>query len=190
MEEVRVMGQYPRALLAVTLAVVCLSVQGSAAGQDAALQGKLSARAQTLKAWAASPAVVAAVKALNAKVPDEYAAVTEATWAELSVLDPFVRSFTKNEAALSLKANKPVEVSEAFVSAANGMKVAFLSKTTSWSHKGKPKHEVPMSGKTWQGQVEVDKSTGQEQIQLAVPIMDGSKPIGSLVVGLAVSKLR
>jgi hypothetical protein len=70
------------------------------------------------------------------------------------------------------------------------MKVAFLSKTTSWSHKGKAKHDVPMAGKTWQGTIEVDKSTGQQQIQIAVPVLDGGKPIGSLVVGLAVAKLR
>jgi hypothetical protein len=183
-------GQYLRGSLAVAVAVLCLAVQGSAAGDDAAFQAKLNERAQALKAWAASPAVVAAVKAVNTKVPDEYAAMTESKWAELSVLDPFVRQFTKNDAAAYLKSSKPAEVSEVFVSAANGMKVAFLSKTTSWNHKGKPKHDVPMSGKTWQGPVEVDKSTGQEQIQLAIPVLDGGKPIGSLVVGLSVSKLR
>jgi len=184
------MGAYLRGSLAVAIAVGCLGSHGLAAGDDPALQAKLNARAQTLKDWANSPAVVAAVKAVNAKVPADYAAMTEARWAELSVLDPFVRSFTQNEAAAYLKSTKTPEVSEAFVSAANGMKVAFLSKTTSWNHKGKPKHDVPMSGKTWQGEIEVDKSTGTQQIQVAVPVMDGGKPIGSLVVGLSVSKLR
>jgi hypothetical protein len=183
------MRRYLRGLLAAAVAVGCFAVPGRAAGDDA-LQAKLNARAQTLRYWAASPAVVTAVKAINAQVPAEYAAMSEDKWAALSVLDPFVRSFTRNSAADYLKASKPPEVSEAFISSANGMKVAFLSKTTSWSHKGKPKHEVPMGGKTWQGQVEVDKSTGQEQIQLAVPVLDGGKPIGSLVVGLSVSKLR
>ena len=46
-----------------------------------------------------------------------------------------------------------------------------------------------MAGKTWQGAVEVDESTGTQQIQVAVPVMDGGKAIGSLVVGFAVSKL-
>ena len=183
-----------RRFLGVTLAVVFaagrLAGSGHAAGDDPALQAKLNARVQSLKEWASSPAVVAAVKAINAKVPPEYADMTEVKWAELSVLDPFVRSFTQNAAAAHLKSSKPAEVSEAFVSAANGMKVAFLSKTTSWSHKGKPKHDVPMAGKTWQGQVEVDKSTGQQQIQVAVPVLDGGKPIGSLVVGLSITKLR
>ena len=184
------MGRYLRGVLAVAIAVGCFADRGRASGEDPALQAKLNARAETLKAWAASPAVVAAVRTVNEKVPAEYSAMTEARWADLSVLDPFVRGFTKNDAAAYLKSSKPAEVTEAFVSAANGMKVAFLSKTTNWNHKGKPKHDVPMSGKTWQGQIEVDKSTGQQQIQLAVPVMDGGKPIGSLVVGLAVSKLR
>jgi len=176
--------------LAVLFAAGCMAGSAHAAGQDPDLQAKLNARMQAVKALAASPAVVAAVQAVNAKVPSDYAAMTEAKWAELSVLDPFVRAFTQNQAAASLKSGKSPEVAEAFVSAANGMKVAFLSKTTSWSHKGKPKHDVPMAGKTWQGTVEVDKSTGQQQIQVAVPVLDGGKPIGSLVVGLSVSKLR
>lgn len=185
------MRRYLRSLLTVGLAVGCLAGGGTrAAGDDAALQAKLDARVQTLKAWAGAPALVAAVKAVNEKVPPQYAEMTEPRWTELSVLDPFVRGFTQNAAAVYLKTSKAAEVTEAFVSAANGMKVAFLSKTTSWNHKGKPKHDVPMAGKTWQGPIEVDKSTGQQQIQIAVPVLDGGKPIGSLVVGLAISKLR
>ena len=38
-------------------------------------------------------------------------------------------------------------ISEAFVSAADGTKVDFLSKTTWWIHKGKPKHDVPMTAR-------------------------------------------
>jgi len=184
------MRRYLRSLLTVGLVLGCLADGARAAGVDAALQAKLDAQARTLKGLAAAPAVVAAVKAVNEKVPSEYAAMTEPRWSGLSVLDPFVRKFTQNDAAMFLKTSKAAEVSEAFVSAANGMKVAFLSKTTSWNHKGKPKHDVPMSGKTWQGPIEIDKSTGQQQIQIAVPVLDGGKPIGSLVVGLAISKLR
>ena len=66
---------------------------------------------------------------------------------------------------------------------------AFLSKTSNWNHKGKPKHDVPMAGKMWQGPLEVDESRGIKQIQIAVPVSDGDKPIGSLVVGISVTKL-
>jgi hypothetical protein len=46
-----------------------------------------------------------------------------------------------------------------------------------------------MSGKTWQGDVEIDASSGLQQVQVAVPVLDGGKAIGSLVVGLSIGKL-
>jgi hypothetical protein len=88
-----------------------------------------------------------------------------------------------------LKSKKSDVVTEAFVSDAAGLKVGFIAKTTNWSHHDKPKHEVPMQGKTWQGPVEVDESSGQQQIQISVPVLDGGKPIGSLVVGLSLTRL-
>jgi sensor histidine kinase regulating citrate/malate metabolism len=38
--------------------------------------------------------------------------------------------------------------------------------------------------------VEVDESTGVESLQVAFPVLDGGKAIGSVVVGLAVAKLK
>jgi hypothetical protein len=116
--------------------------------------------------------------------------MTQDKWKGLSVLDPLVRGFAKNDAAVLLKSKQGSVVTESFLSGSDGTKVAFLSKPTNWSHKGKDKHESPMSGKTWQGPVETDESTGQRQLQVAVPVLDGGKPIGSLVVGLGVSKLE
>jgi hypothetical protein len=46
-----------------------------------------------------------------------------------------------------------------------------------------------MAGKTWQGVVEVDESSGQRAIQIAMPVLDGDKPIGSLVAGFNITKL-
>jgi hypothetical protein len=69
--------------------------------------------------------------------------MTQDKWKGLSILDPFVRSFTKNEAADFLKSKKSDIVNEAFLSGSDGLKVASLAKTTNWSHKGKPKHDVP-----------------------------------------------
>jgi len=161
-----------------------------AAGLDPAVQAKVDAQIKAIQGWAANPAVVAAVKAQNTSSPADFDAMTQDKWAGLSVLDPFVRGFAKNDAATFLKSQKTDVVAEVFVSAADGRKVAFLSKTSGWSHKGKPKHDVPMGGKTWQGAIEVDESSGVQSVQVAVPVMDGSKPIGSLVVGLAIAKLK
>ena len=184
------MRQYSTRVFMFAAAALMFASIAGAQGFDAALQAKLDARVQAAKLWAADPTVVAAVKALNANLPADHAAMTEAKWTELSVLDLFVRSLSKNDAATFLKGKKGDDVSEAFVSSANGTKVAFLAKTTSWSHKGKAKHETPMTGKVWQGPIETDTSSGVQQIQVAVPVLDGGKPIGSLVVGYAISKLR
>lgn len=173
-------------LLATLLAGAQLA---GAAGLDAAQQGKVDAKVKEIQSWAATPAIVDAVKAYNASKSPEAAAMDQAKWAGLSVIDPFVRSLTKNAAAETLKAKQGEVVAEAFVSGADGGKVAFLGKPTNWSHKGKPKHDQPMSGKTWQGAVEVDESSGLQQVQVSVPVLDGAKPIGSLVVGLSIGKL-
>lgn len=157
---------------------------------DAATQAKVTAKIEAIKTWAADAALVKAVKAQNEKLPAELADMTQDKWKGLGILDPLVRSFTKNEAAAALKAKKTDSVGEAFVSAADGTKVAFLTKTSNWSHKGKPKHDVPMTGKSWQGAVEVDESTGLRQIQVSVPVLDGDKAIGSLCVGLDLTKLK
>ncbi|MDR3457828.1 MAG: hypothetical protein P4N60_10315 [Verrucomicrobiae bacterium] len=157
---------------------------------DPAVQAKVDAKLKEVMVWAADPVIVNAVKAHNAGVPADQAAMTQDAWKALSVMDPFVRSFTKNDAAQFLKAKKGEVVSEAFLSGADGLKVAFLSKPTNWSHKGKPKHDDVMAGKSWQGPVELDESTGLQQIQVSVPVLDGGKVIGSLVVGLSLSKLE
>ncbi|HTI99210.1 MAG TPA: hypothetical protein VL527_10030 [Dongiaceae bacterium] len=176
-------------LLALLVVSSFCSFNLSAQGLDAAVQAKLDAKIKALQGWAADPAIVDAVKAHNASPAPEAAGMTQEKWKSASVLDPVVRSFSKNAAANFLKSKKTEDVSEAFLSGADGTKVAFLSKPSNWSHQGKAKHDNPMAGKTWQGAVEVDESSGQQQIQLAVPVLDGTKPIGSLVVGFNISKL-
>jgi hypothetical protein len=115
--------------------------------------------------------------------------MTNDQWARLTILDPYVRTFTRNPLGAYLKSRKDDQIAECFVSGADGTKVAFLSKTTYWSHADKDKHRVPMTGKTYIGPVALDESTGQQLVQIGLPVLDGGKPIGSIVVGLAVSKL-
>lgn len=151
---------------------------------------KVQAKMKELKYLSTDPQVVAAVKAYNANPPAETRSMTNDHWKELTLLDPVVRSLTKNELGQYLKSKQDDSISEAFVSGANGGKVAFLAKTTSWNHKGKAKHDVPMSGQSWVGPMEVDESSGHQQVQIALPVLDGGQPIGSIVIGLKVSKLR
>ncbi|MBK9991480.1 MAG: hypothetical protein IPP19_12280 [Verrucomicrobia bacterium] len=177
----------------IRLPLLLLALAGLATSLRAELepeqQAKVEAKVSLVKAWAAEPAIIEAVAAHNAQLPTGHADMTQEKWKSLSVLDPLVRSFSKNPAGDFLKTKKIEWLTEAFVSDAKGLKVAFLSKPSGWSHAGKPKHDVPMTGKTWQGAVETDESTGLPQLQIAVPVLKDGHPIGSLVVGLSLGKL-
>lgn len=158
-------------------------------GVSPAMQARISARVVEIKAWAADPVIVQAVSAHNLKPPADHVALTDAAWKALPANASLVLSFAQNPAGVFLKAKHAGWVAEAFVSDAKGTKVTFLAKPTHWTHAGNPKHDVPMSGKVWQGKVELDQSSGQTQIQVAVPVLDAAqKPIGSLVVGIAVGQ--
>jgi hypothetical protein len=159
------------------------------AGLTPEQQTKVDAKLKSLQEWGADTKFVVAVKEYNTTPSADAKSMTNEKWKTLTIIDPFVQSLAKNELATYLKTKKDDMVSEIFVSGADGGKVAFLTKTTSWTHKGKEKHDQPIAGKTWQGAVEVDESTGKQQIQVSVPVLDGTTPIGSIVIGLSVMKL-
>ncbi len=138
---------------------------------------------------AKDPVVFQAVKESNQKISKEESAMTNENWKTLSVMDAFVQSLIQNKVTQKLIDLKKPFVSEVFISNARGTKIAFLEKTSSWSHAGKPKHDQPMQGKEWRGEVELDDSSGIHQIQVSVPILDKQKPIGSVVVGASIARL-
>lgn len=154
------------------------------------MKAKLASKLPQLQALGKDPKVVEAVRAYNAAPPAEAKGMTNEKWKNLTLLDPVVRSFSKNPLAQYLKSRQDASISEIFVSGAGGGKVAFLSKPSDFNHRGKQKHDVPMTGKLWQGAPEVDESTGQLQVQVGVPVLDGARPVGSIVIGLKVAQLK
>jgi hypothetical protein len=178
------------AAAAAAILLLVLTASSYAAELSSDVQKQVDAKIATLKVLAADPVVVAAVRQHNDAPQQQGATMTNEKWKGLALLDPFVRSLTKNSLANFLKEKKDEAVSEVFVSGASGSKVAFLMKTTSWSHAGSAKHEQPMHGKIWIGPIELDESTGMQQIQVAIPVLDSGKPIGSMVFGLSRAKLK
>lgn len=157
------------------------------------IKSKLDAEIKQLQSLSTDPEVVNPVKAHNsAPASAEAMAMTNDKWRGLTVLDPFVRAVAKSPLSDYLKTKKKSDdvVAKVFVSGADGFKVGFDAKTEHWTHKGMPKHEVPMTGETWIGSVKLDDSTGQQLIQVGLPVLDEGKPIGSIVIGLRVDKLR
>jgi hypothetical protein len=154
---------------------------------------KLDAEIKKLESLSTDTEIVNSVKAHNATPASaEAQAMSNDNWHNLSMLDPFVRAVAKAPLSEYLKNKKKADdtIAKIFVSGADGFKVGFDAKTEHWTHKGLPKHEVPMTGQTWIGAVKLDDSTGQQLIQVGLPVLDGGKPIGSLVVGLRVDKLH
>ncbi len=133
--------------------------------------------------------VVAAVKAQNARLPEILAGIDEAKWKALTVESPELLAVSKSELAAHLRSRVHHTVIELFINDAEGRKVVLFAKTSNWRHKGKAKHDHPMLGKTWTGPLELDASTGQMQVQVGFPVLDGDKPIGSVVLGFWLPKL-
>jgi hypothetical protein len=171
-------------------AVLLLAGTGFSQALPPEVKASVDSKIKQLQSWSSDPVMVAAVKAHNSGMSAEDKAMTNEKWSKLTVLDPYVRGFTRNPLGVFLKTKKNDQISECFVSGADGTKVAFLAKTTYWSHADKDKHKVPMSGKTYIGPLAMDESSGLQEIQVGLPVLENGKPIGSVVVGLNVSKLQ
>ena len=153
------------------------------------LRQKIDAKIKIYEQWSTDSIIVKAVKTLNAAPPSDHKNMTNEQWKSLPLMSSEVRNSINMTLTNYIKRNKDESVSELFISAADGSKAAFLSKPTYWNHAGKPKHDQPMVGKIWIGQMENDESTGVMAIQISVPVLDGATPIGSIVIGFDCSKL-
>jgi hypothetical protein len=157
------------------------------------IQGELERQVKALAVWAADPVIVNAVKEQNAKGP--IPGMDNAKWKTVRRSDPIVQGLINNPAGQFLK--KKIEASggtldKAFLNGAQGEKVAFAEKTISYLHRGQEKFDVPMStGKPWHmTKPWFDESLQAYALQVAVPVLDGGKPIGVLVASIPVSHLE
>ena len=180
--------------LVVAASVALLAAVAVAAGFEMtpSVQTELDRQKTVVAGWAASPVIVSAVVEQNRKGP--IAGMDNAKWKATRRSDAVVTGFQSNAAGQFLKA-KVAEgqgaFSEAFLNAADGEKVAFVEKTTSYIHKGQAKFDVPIgSGKSWQGKPEFDESSQTYAVQVSVPVVTDGKSVGVLVVGVNLSHLE
>ncbi len=157
-----------------------------------AIQAELDRQKKVIAGWAADPVIVKAVGEQNAKGP--LPGMDNSKWKLVRRSDPLVRAFQSNAAGQFLRSKMEASgglVTEAFLSAAQGEKVAFAEKTTSYIHKGMPKFDVPFTTRSaWQGRPEFDESAQTYQIQISVPVLVDGQPAGALVVGISLSQLE
>lgn len=178
----------------VAATVMLLATGAAASGFDMtpAVQAELERQKTVVASWAANPVIVNAVAEQNRKGP--IAGMDNAKWKATRRSESVVTAFQNNAAGQFLKtklAEGNGAFSEAFLNAAEGQKVAFVEKTTSYIHKGQAKFDVPfMSGKPWQGKPEFDESSQTYAVQISVPVLAEGKSIGVLVVGVNLSHLE
>lgn len=156
------------------------------------IQVELDKQKAVIASWTASPVIVNAVMEQNRKGP--IAGMDNAKWKVTRRSDTLVTAFQSSPAGQFLKtkvAEGQGAFNEAFLSAAQGEKVAFIEKTTSYIHKGQAKFDVPFTtAKSWQGKPEFDESTQTYAVQISVPVLSAGKAIGALVVGVNLSYLE
>jgi hypothetical protein len=185
----RVMGMI---VVAMVLLVAPLSWAASVYEVMEEIQKQITWQVWNANGWAASPIVIEAVLAQNAKGP--IPGMDNAKWKTVPEKDAIVQGFINNEAAKFLKAEMAKTDGicvGAFLNAANGEKVAFSDKTGSYTHKGSAKFDVPFTtSKVWQGKPELDDSGKTYEIQISVPVLSEGKAIGALVVELNGTKLE
>ena len=154
------------------------------------VQEQITWQVWNAQGWAASPALVEAVVAQNAKGP--IAGMTNEKWKTVPEGDAVVQGFINNEVAKFLKAEMAKTDGicvGAFLNSAQGEKVAFTEKTGSYIHKGSAKFDVPFTtGKPWQGKPELEEKI--YVIQISVPVLSEGKPVGALVVEIDGTKLE
>ena len=157
-----------------------------------ATQAEIDKHKTVIAGWATDPVIVSAVKDQNGKGP--IPAMDNPKWKTTRRSDAIVKAFQDNPAGKMLKAKHEASggvYTEAFLNAAQGEKVAFVEKTTSYIHVGQPKFDVPFTtGKSWQGKPEFDESAQTYQLQISVPVLADGKSIGALVVGVSLAQLE
>ena len=158
------------------------------------IQEQLDGWKKTVAGWTTDTAITAAVVEQNQKGPLE--GMDNKKWKALRRRAPEVETFTTNAAAKALQGKAAATagvVSEAFLNAKKGEKVAFLEKTSSYLHAGNAKFDVPFGKlQAWQGEPEFDESSQTYAVQIAVPVIDpknDKQAIGVLVVGLNLSQM-
>lgn len=162
-------------------AALALGGMGEARAElPADMQAKVEQYKKKLVEWAASPAVVAAVKESNSKggmVPG----MNNAKWDELSESDPVVKGFQNNAVGKMLsKWEEDKGIDKLYVRDEKGNLVAGSNKPLLYNNGNRPPFKNGLAGVWSDGVVKPDPTTQKKTVQVSVPVVDGGKHIGVL----------
>jgi hypothetical protein len=144
------------------------------------VQGKVDTYKKKLVEWAATPAVVAAVKESNAK-GGLVAGMTNAKWDELADSDPVVKGFQTNVVGKLLsKWEEDKTLDKLYVRDEKGNLVAGSNKPLLYNNGNRPPFKNGLAGAWNDNVVKPDPTTQKKTVQVSVPVVDGGKNIGVL----------
>jgi hypothetical protein len=151
---------------------------------------KLDALMPKLKALAADPAVVEAVRAQNDKKLTLTAIQKlDTQWRESAGVPDFVRAHLENPCASALKKHtQPIRaVAEAFAMDNQGALVGTTRKTSDYWQGDEDKWKKSFAGgkgAPFIDKPEFDESAQVYMVQISLPVMHGGKAIGAITLGL------
>jgi len=150
----------------------------------------------TLAAYGTNPAIVAAVKAENAKgkTLDQIKAI-DAKWQADAGLADYMKALMDSECGQHLrKIEKSVPYfAEIFVMDNQGANVAMTDKTSDYWQGDEAKFQKSFAGgagAVFVDEVKFDESTQAYLVQVSVPVKDGDKVIGAITFGIDVDKIN
>ena len=174
------------------LVIFVLSIGGVAYSGDITpkMNPKIEAYKKKAVEWAANPTIIKAVQESNAKGP----IMANAKWRELKETDPIVEGFITSPTGqlLTQWMNADAKgINKIVLSGDKSHRVAFTSMPAIYIGKGKPNFDEAFSGKVWQqDESKPDPSTNIDTVQIAVPVKEGVKTIGVLLVSLTAANLK
>ncbi len=179
-----------KSLAAVALLLSAVTVHAQSAGS---VQKTLSDEAAGLQAWGSDPAIVAAVKAQNAKrVSDAQVKALDEQWAADKAAE-LVNQVTTGPCADRLRALVGDAHGETFVMDNQGALVCATAKTTDYWQGDEAKWQRAFNegkGAVFIDRPKFDDSSSQRLAQISVPVMDGAVAIGAITVGVSIEKLK
>lgn len=178
------------------LAIVLLGAPAWA-GDAVTISDKVAKITQTyqddLESLAKDPAVVADVKAADAKTLDEAAAkALQAKWTSESKDLAYAKPYLDNASAAAFKkAQQRAPLSKVFSLDKAGNVVSTVPKCHDFIHGFEPKFLQPFQGgKTVVNKPSIDLTSKKASVQISVPVKDGDAVVGVLVGTFALDDVK
>lgn len=173
-----------KSVLHAAISFFALAVYAQSAGD---VQKMLTDEAARLEAWGSDPAIVAAVKAQNAKrVPLAQIKTLDEQWSAGKAAE-LVKQVTTGPCADRLRALTGANASETFVMDDQGAIVCATAKTSDYWQGDEAKWQRAFDsgkGAVFIDRPKFDDSSAERLAQISVPVRDKGAAIGAITIGV------